>query len=641
MKQLVARLVVIAIVYALVGLLLSEVRAADRGPYEVVVERDVKVPMRDGTKLAIDLYIPARDGKPIAGTLPTLLLRTPYNKTEWSPHISRYFASHGYLAAAQDTRGRFASEGTFNPFLQEPEDGYDTIQWLAGHPRSNGRVGMHGPSYMTWVQFEAATQHPPALKTMIPHHGPTNAYLYSMRGGGAMHLGLLKWVAHMAVTGQEASANPDAAAAVSNMTDGDNFLRWAARVPWKQGQTPLAAFPNYERVASRLYFDHPDYDEWWRAPGLGMSEHFDRFPRMPILWVTSWFDWYPRTISDGYQQAVGRGWPNQHLVIGPWLHNAFHAELGDANFGYDNARIRSYDDFLKLELAWFDRWLRDDASVALGSAVHVFEMGGGDGRRGAGGRLNHGGRWRDYDAWPPHDAKPTAFHLHAGRVLSTDPSATDVPPSSYSYDPRDTVSSNGRCIIAYGPSAKAAFSGMGPRDQIDQPTLPGHGRPGRSVADRADVLVFETPPLEADTRITGDVLARLYVSSDAPDTDFYVKLIDQYPASDDSPGGYGFPVTEGILRARFRESFAKPVPMKSGEVYRLEFPLEPTANVFRAGHRIRIYVCSSNFPNFDINPNTGDPNDRTPRVARNSVHHDADHPSAIILPLLPTRAKSP
>jgi putative CocE/NonD family hydrolase len=176
---------------------------------------------------------------------------------------------------------------------------------------------------------------------------------------------------------------------------------------------------------------------------------------------------------------------------------------------------------------------------------------------------------------------------------------------------------------------------MGPRDQIELETLPGHGRPGKPIAERPDVLVYQTAPLAADLCVAGNVTVALCAASDAPDTDFFVKLLDVYPPSRDYPNGYAFPVSEGILRARYREGFEKPRLMKPGEIYRLRFPLEPTANRFKAGHRIRVDVCSSSFPNFDINPNTGDANNRHPRVAANTIYHDADHASFLELPIWP------
>ncbi|HUT92757.1 MAG TPA: CocE/NonD family hydrolase [Thermoguttaceae bacterium] len=610
-------------------------QAAQPGEYQVGVERNVRVRMRDGVHLATDVYYPMENGRPLQQKLPAVLMRTPYNKAAWGVAYTRFFAEHGYLSVAQDCRGRFESEGEFFPFVDDPEDGYDTIEWLARHPMCDGKVGMHGVSYMGWVQFHAATQHPPSLVTMIPHDGPTNAYHYSLRCGGALHLGLLQWILSVAQNGREAGQNPAAAKAVREMASGRAFLEWCERIPWQRGQTPLRLTPAYEDAAMKLYFENYEYNDFWRQPGLGMSEYFDDFPDVPILWVVGWYDWYPRTISDGYQKMVEMGRKNQHFLCGPWTHNSFRPTAGDVHFGTRGAKVRSYDDFLKLELAWFDRWLKGDADADIGSPVSVFVMGGGDGTRADDGRLDHGGQWHYGDAWPPEGARPTSFHLQPGGALSPSEPPERSASTTYTYDPRNTVSSNGRCIVAYAPEITRGFSGMGPRDQIELATLPGHGTPGRPIAERPDVLVFQTAPLSEDVRIAGDVRAVLWVSSDAPDTDFYVKLIDVYPSSDDYPNGYAFPVSEGILRARYRGSWEEPRPMRPGEVYRIEFPLEPSANLFKAGHRIRIDVTSSSFPNFDVNRNTGDPNGRTWRVARNTIHHDAEHPSAIVLPIWP------
>ena len=599
---------------------------------DVVVERDVMVEMRDGVRLATDVYYPAKDGKPIDMRHPALLMRTAYNKERWGPDIVRFFARHGYISVTQDCRGRYKSEGRFFPWVDDPEDGYDTIEWIATLPRSNGRVGMHGPSHMAWVQFHAATQRPPHLVAMAPYEGPINAYKYSMRTGGALHLGLLKWVVKQAATGQDAAKDPAARREILKMGADQEFLKWGTRIPWQRGKTPLAAFPQYEEAAFQLYFENNDYNDFWRQPGLGMDEYFDSFPEMPILWITSWFDWYPRTISDGYQALVARGREDQSLIVGPWTHWNFRYAVGDVNFPNDGGGLASREAFLDFELAWFDRYLKGDTSVKLGPPVQYYEMGGGDGRRGAGGRLNHGGHWRHGDAWPPKGVRPNKYYLHAGGELSTAAPVETNSSTAYVYDPNNTVSSNGRCIISYGPSAGRSFAGMGPQDQIQFETLPGHGRPGRPIVERDDVVMFQTPPLKEDAVIAGNINVTLWVSSDAPDTDFYVKLVDVHPPNEDYPRGYGFPVSEGILRARYRGGFEKSVLMKPAREYRLSFPLEPAANRFLTNHRIQIYVCSSNFPNFDINRNTGDPTSHAVRRARNTIHHDALHPSLIELP---------
>jgi putative CocE/NonD family hydrolase len=612
--------------------------AADNTEYDVVAVKDIMIPMRDGVQLATDLYLPARDGVVLQEKLPAVLMRTPYNKEKWGIRIPRFFARHGFMSVVQDCRGRFKSEGKFFAFRDEAQDGYDTIEWLAKHPQCNGKVGMHGVSHMGWVQIQAATQKPPHLVTMIPHCGPTNAYKYSMHVGGTRTLGLLRWHLQMAASSQEARKNPDIIKALKTMNgSNEKFLQWATRIPWRRGQTPLSLVPNYEESAFQLYFENNDYSEFWHQPGLGMDEYFDNYPDIPICWTVGWYEVYTRSISDGFQAMIKRGNKNQHIIIGPWTHNNFNLFAGDVNFGAKGGNIRSYDDWLNFELRWFNRWLKNDTNSDISKPVNVFIMGGGEGTRDPqNGRLNHGGEWFHGDNWPPESVEPTNFYLHGDGTLSKIKPTQRHSSTTYTYDPRDTVSSDGRCEIAYGPAAKKGFSGMGPYDQIQWETLPGHGLPGMPIAARPDVLVYQTPPLEEDVRIAGNVNMVLWVSSDAPDTDFFVKLIDVYPpSSKDYPAGYAFPVTDGIIRARYREGFEKPLLMQPNKVYRVEFPMQPGANLFKRGHRIRIDICSSNFPNFDINRNTGNPNDRRWRLADNTIYHEAAKASYIVLPVFP------
>jgi uncharacterized protein len=615
----------------------QESKASKKPPYQVRIERDVRVRMRDGVVLSTDLFIPLKDGQPPKEKIPAVLMRTPYDRVPVEgvtaypiEKMAAFFAGHGYLSVLQDCRGRLESEGNFFAFVHEPKDGYDTIEWLAKHPLCNGKVGMYGCSYLAWVQLQAAALRPPSLATMIPFEGPINAYHYSMHTGGAIHLGLLRWSLWMAGNSKEAKEKPMLAKGVQDMASEKEFLKWASRIPWKRGQTPLAAFPRYEDFTFKLFFENLAYDEFWRQPGLGMDEYFDNFPDIPTLWVGGWYDWYPRSLSDGYQKMVKLKRKNQHLLIGPWIHNRFDPACGEVHFGSTGGKIHNYEDYLHTELRWFDRWLKEDSKVDLGKPVSIFVMGGGDGKK-VDGRLNHGGRWAFLDHWPPTVSQPTDFYLHSECGLSQSKPTQQTSSTSYTYDPRNTVSSTSRCFIPYGPMKKQGSLG-GPHDQIELETLPGHGLPGMPIASRQDVLVFQTEPLKMDTTIVGDVKVVLYVSSDAPDTDFFVKLIDVYPFNDDYPHGFAFPVTDGVTRARYRDSFSKPALMKSGQVYRLEIPLEPSANLFKAGHRIRVDITSSNFPSFDINRNTGNPNDRRWRIAQNTIWHDAEHPSRIILP---------
>jgi len=601
---------------------------------KVIVERGIMVPMRDGVKLATDIYLPTYDGGALEEKRPAVLMRTPYDRTRAMTEMSRYFAERGYMAVTQDCRGRYGSEGKFLALRQEPEDGYDTIEWVAHHKACSGKVGMYGVSYMAWDQYEVATLTPPSLATMMPHCGPTNAYRYSIHVGGTLALTLLKWHLEMAMSSQEAKQNPNITRAIGTMASGDDFLRWAAAVPWRRGQTPLALAPLYEDAAFKYYFENYDYNDFWRQRGLAMDEHIEAFPDVPTLSIVGWYEAYTRSIVDSYQKLVAAKRGPHFLLVGPWTHANTRPSCGDVNFGAVASEIPGVGSFLELHHQWFNRQLRGEKDARIGAPVKIFIMGGGDGRRGEGGRLNHGGAWNTGDTWPPKGVHPVKFYFHPSGLLAREKPSAASSSTSYTYDPRNTVSSDGRCEIAYGPAIDKGFEGMGPRDQIQLRTLPGHGMPGMPIIARTDVLTFDTEPLARDVTLAGNIVARLHISSDAPDTDFFLKLVDVYPPSDDYPTGYALPITDGVLRARYRESFERPVLMRPGEVYKLTIPLQPGANLFRRGHRIRIYVTSSSFPSHDINRNTGDPRDRRWRIANNTIYHDAARPSHVELPVM-------
>jgi len=394
-------------------------------------------------------------------------------------------------------------------------------------------------------------------------------------------------------------------------------------MPWHRGQTPLALLPRYEDMTFEPFFENIDYNDYWRQPGFATDEYFDNYPNIPALWVVGWHDqWiFRQSMIESYQRVARIKSQPQYLIVGPWIHNNFSATCGDVNFGTEGATLRSYNDFMHLELKWFNRWLKSDTTVDIGPRVQLFVMGGGDGKKGSNGKLNHGGRWHSFDSFPPKGVQPTAFYLHRDWGLSTESPAAAQSSTTYTFDPRNPVSStSGRFAI-------------GPHDQIERPTLPGFGTPGMPIASRPDVLVFQTPPLQQDLTIVGNVEAELYISSDAPDTDFFIKLIDFHPPSADYPTGYALPVAEGIVRARYRESYEKPTLLKPGKIYKVKISIEPTANLFKVRHRIRVDITSSNFPNFDINRNTGDPHSGTWRIANNTVYHEAIHASRIMLPV--------
>jgi putative CocE/NonD family hydrolase len=292
-------------------------------------------------------------------------------------------------------------------------------------------------------------------------------------------------------------------------------------------------------------------------------------------------------------------------------------------------------DYLSLRLRWFDAWLKGEPNgVAADAPVRLFVMGGGSGRRNAEGRLDHGGRWRAERDWPPPYTRSIAYHLHGDGTLSPGPQAPGAAPLTWRFDPDHPVPSIGGTIT----SGKPVMVG-GAFDQVEGPRFFGSREPYRPLAARPDVLVFQTAPLPEDMEVTGPIVARLHIASDGPDTDFTLKLIDVYPPGEDYPDGFAMNLTDGIVRARYRKSWARPEPLTPGAPDTVTIEAFPTSNLFKAGHRIRVDVASSNFPHFDVNPNTGEAEaqGQARRVALNTLFVDAARPSRVILPIIPRR----
>jgi putative CocE/NonD family hydrolase len=319
------------------------------------------------------------------------------------------------------------------------------------------------------------------------------------------------------------------------------------------------------------------------------------------------------------------------LIMGPWQHGVAtvaQSWAGDADFGID-----APEDYDALRLRFFDTALKGlDTGLREEPPVRIFVMGGGTGRRLPSGKLDHGGRWRDEVAWPLERARPTPYYLHGDGTLSPEPPGEDASSTTYRYDPADPVPTVGGNI-----SAAEDVLPAGGFDQRGRPGLIGCGD-ALPLNARPDVLTFQTPPLERDVEVTGPIGVRVWLSSSAVDTDVTAKLIDVHPPNVDYPDGYALNIGDSILRARYREDRGRPTPMTPGEVYPIDVVLYPTSNVFAAGHRIRLDVSSSNFPRFDVNPNTGEPLGVGGRmvVADNTIHHDAAHPSHVTLPIVPT-----
>ncbi|MEI9849897.1 MAG: CocE/NonD family hydrolase [Sphingomonas sp.] len=576
------------------------------------------------------------------GPFPVLLERTPYGKRGTNhgdrtaddpapvgkPRIARWFARSGYAYVLQDCRGRYRSEGHFAKYLNEAEDGEDCLAWLRAQPWCDGRIGTLGLSYSAHVQSALACMNPPGLAAMfLDSGGFSSAYHGGARQGGAFELKQLTWARKQALLAPETQADAARRAAL----EAEDIGVWARR-RWRRGYSPLAAAPDYEAYVIEQW-DNEVLSDYWKRVGIYAVDSYDRYADVPMVHMASWYDPYSQSAIDNFTalSAIKRG--PVKLLLGPWTHGERSVTYaGDVDFGPE-AVLDGHAgfDYFVLRRDWFDRHMRGlDAPEHLPAPVRIFVMGGGSGRRNAEGRLDHGGRWREEQAWPPVQAVPTRFYLLPG-TLAPEPSREDDPPLSYRFDPANPVPTIGGAIASGAPLMAA-----GAYDQRESEGLFGATHPGRALADRDDVLVFETAPLAADVEVTGIAIAHLLVSSSAVDTDFTVKLIDFHSPSADYPQGYAMNLAHGILRARFRNSFERPEPMEAGKVYELAIPFFPTSNLFLAGHRIRVEVSSSNFPHFDVNPNSDwrQP-DAPPQIAHNAIHIDRDHASYIELPIIP------
>jgi putative CocE/NonD family hydrolase len=591
---------------------------AASAPSDVVLfAANVLVPMRDGVRLATDIYRPALAGVPVAEKLPVLLQRTPYNKDAAAGVAqARYFASHGYVVALQDERGAYHSEGVQSKYIGYGQDGYDTIEWLATQPYTDGQVAMWGTSYAAHAEAGAAILHPPHLRTVVLNCGGLyNGWLYKVRNHGAFEL------AQQTTWAFGQLAKPESAAP------------WIGRMAGARGETPLAAAPSFEDY----YFEimtHADYDDYWKQPDRNWSLYYEQTSDIPMLHLTGWYDSYTSGSILNFQNLSKIKKSPVQLIIGPWVHGGnTRSNAGDVEFGPE-AAIADFDgDF---HLRWFDRFLKGrDTGADREPAVRLFVMGTADGHKDKNGRLFHGGYWRTSSAWPLPDTTYTQYYLHGdGSLTVTPPGAplkTDAP-TAYSYDPSNPVPTVGGSF-----SGTADLSPAGAFDQHEAPRFFGSKPPYPALKARPDVAVFQTAPLAQDTEVVGPVVVRLFAGSNAPDTDFTAKLVDVYPATADYPSGFEMNLTDGIVRARYRNSPANAEMLKAGQAYEFEIDPFPTANVFKKGHRIRVDISSSNFPRFDVNPNTGEPLGQRHRmqISRNLLYHDAAHPSAVVLPVVP------
>jgi putative CocE/NonD family hydrolase len=565
--------------------------------HEILMERDVTAHMRDGVLLRADVFRPKTEGR-----FPILLQRTPYNKANYNANGAPFAiraATRGYVVILQDVRGRFASEGDWYPFRHEMEDGYDTVEWAAALPYANGQVGMFGWSYLGVTQLFAAIAQPPHLVCLFPVVTACDYYAeWTYRGGAFQQFFNESWAAFRLA--------PDTL---------NRRVQKSANAMNRIWELPLSAYSFFESGSVRdlapYFFDwlkHPAYDDYWKR--WAIHERFGKIA-VPCYHVGGWYDIflngtlrnYMGVKTHGATDAARKG---QRLVIGPWYHDTVsfrEGMAGDVSFAPEGCRNEE-DEMLR----WFDHTLKGVANGAdVERPVKIFVMGE--------------NTWREEDEWPLARARTTRYYVHSGgraNSLSGDGALSPALPAAeradtFVYDPADPVRTQGG-----GNCCDHDHLAPGVYDQ-------------RATERRADVLVYSTPPLDADLEVTGPIRAELFVSSSAVDTDFTAKLVDVHP------DGFARNLADGILRLRYRNSFAAPEPLVPGEVYKIELDLWATSNLFRQGHAIRLEISSSNFPRYDRNLNTGEDllTGRRMVTATQTVYHDRDHPSALILPVVP------
>jgi len=546
------------------------------------LEQDVPAKMRDGVVLRADILRPDAPGR-----FPAIVYRTPYGKTEaWrDSELLLKLARAGYVVVVQDVRGRYRSEGVFDPYRQEGKDGYDTVEWAASLPYCDGNVGMAGLSYPGAAQWLAAAEAPPHLKAIVPAMCFSNGRQF-FYFGGAFDLSWISWIHN--------SMLPDLRARLRKpgpQSEAEVDEDWkAGKEAWLR-HLPLRELPIFKDLAPFYYewLDHPDDGPYWDYANIEAS--YERI-LVPALNVSGWHDegYGPIGAVRNFNGTRSKG---SRLIIGPWTHGTPRVTkltVGALDFG-PNAGL----DYAEEALRWFDRWLRGAPNgVDRDPPVWLFVMGA--------------NVWREEQEWPLGRTRYTPFYLgRGGRLTDSLPQANEDP-ARYTYDPLDPV------VDPQGGT-------LGPFDQS-------------GLQSRTDVLAFSSEPLASDLEVTGRISVELWIASSAPDTDFFVRLLDVHP--DGKAYNLMSPTLE-VLRARYRENEREPKLLTPGKPERLVLRHMLTSNVFKAGHRIRVLVTSSFFPHFDRNLNTGQPIgvDAITQKADQTLFRDSQRPSRIVLPVIP------
>jgi putative CocE/NonD family hydrolase len=563
----------------------------------VAVDGNVPVPMPDGVRLATDIFRPAASGRH-----PVILVRTPYDKRVAAAMMAASggvdalrLAREGYVVAFQDVRGAHASEGDPCLFRAEADDGAAAVAWAASQEWSNGEVAMAGGSYLGAAQLLAATLAPPALRAILPSWTTSDFHDGWVYQGGAFELGFsLSWASGLALAElirRGEASGPDREVLQDVVDD-----CWAA-----YRRLPLLDFPRRIPTLSNYgeWLEHPDRDGYWRD--ISIRERYGSID-VPALHAGGWHDIFLKGTLENYvglraEAASERTRANQYLLLTPWGHGPVGEVIGEVWFGRE-AGVPLSADLASRTRAFIEAFLKGNGVLEL-PPVRIFVMGA--------------NRFRDEDEWPLRRAVGLRLYLRSGGRLTGEPPSTRESPGEFVYDPADPVPTMGGNTLLPGNLL------LGPRDR-------------RAVHERRDVLLYTSDVLQDDLEVTGPLTATLHVSSSATDTDFTVALADLYP------DGRAMGIADGILRLRYRESFAEQRLATPGEVYEIEVDLVATSNVFKAGHRIAVEVSSSNFPRFDRNPNHGgviaEATEKDFVVARQHVFQDVARPSFVTLPVV-------
>lgn len=579
--------------------------AQSNGTCSYTEQQDVPATMRDGTILRSNVFTPDQPGK-----YPVILMRLPYNKDVAQTYVyasPAVYAEHCYIVVVQDVRGQYKSDGSFYAFAHEATDGYDSVEWAARLPKSDGRVGMYGFSYPGTTQYQAAILRPPHLVTIVPAMASDDYHDGWTYEGGALDLSFAEdWtMSDLAASGVR-GRYPDSGALVAglNQAVSQEFTKWYWYLPLDSFQ-PLR--PNDPRVAP-YFFDwlhHPNDDSYWTR--WSIRGHYQDVT-VPALEFDGWYDIFINGALNnfvGMRTHGGSATARQgtQLVVGPWIHTPWSQTVGQIDFGPQAANPID-----QLQLNWFNYWLKGIKNgVNRQPRVRIFVMGE--------------NRWRSANAWPLPKTRYVKYYLHSRGTANSVHGNGSLSVSRtvrhaartdhYTYNPRHPVPSIGGRFQASVPG--------GPYDQ-------------RPVLGRRDVLVFSTAPLRKPRTVIGPITVTLYASSSARDTDWTAKLDDVYP------NGRSMLIEYGIQRARYRKSETHPTLIHPGRIYKYTIHVWPTANLFKAGHRIRLELSSSNFPMYDRNPNTGDPfgQDARLKIAKQTIYHDAAHRSEVTLPIAPS-----